>query len=82
MYMQSDGYLLVNSIKDVINKFCLLSFSHDLHCPIYNSFLVYCRELAPGTISLTGDRATTVNMIRTIPVKPMEHGNIFTYLIL
>ena len=23
----------------------------------YNSFLVYCRELAPGTISLTGDRA-------------------------
>ena len=23
----------------------------------YNSFLVYCRELAPGTVSLTGDRA-------------------------
>ena len=24
---------------------------------IYNSFLVYCRELALGTVSLTGDRA-------------------------
>ena len=23
----------------------------------YNLFLVYCRELAPGTVSLTGDRA-------------------------
>ena len=23
----------------------------------YNSFLVYCRELAPGIVSLTGDRA-------------------------
>ena len=23
----------------------------------YNTFLVYCRELAPGTVSLTGDRA-------------------------
>ena len=33
---------------------------------IYNSFLVYCRELAPTTVSLTGDRATTVYMIRTI----------------
>ena len=31
----------------------------------YNDFNVYCRELAPGTVSLTGDmahtRATTVN---------------------
>ena len=24
---------------------------------IYNSFLIHCRELAPGTVSLTGDRA-------------------------
>ena len=24
---------------------------------IYNAFNVYCRELAPGTASLTGDRA-------------------------
>ena len=23
----------------------------------YNPFLVYCRELAPGTVSLTGDQA-------------------------
>ena len=23
----------------------------------YNPFLVYCRELAPSTVSLTGDRA-------------------------
>ena len=23
----------------------------------YNLFLAYCRQLAPGTISLTGDRA-------------------------
>ena len=23
----------------------------------YNPFLVYCRELAPGTVGLTGDRA-------------------------
>ena len=25
--------------------------------PIYNAFNIYCRELAPGTVSLTGDRA-------------------------
>ena len=24
---------------------------------IYNPFLIYCRELAPSTVSLTGDRA-------------------------
>ena len=23
----------------------------------YNPFIVYCRELAPGSVSLTGDRA-------------------------
>ena len=28
----------------------------DMHA-IYNPFLVYCRELAPDTVSLTGDRA-------------------------
>ena len=27
------------------------------HVNLYNSFLAYCRELAPGTVSLTGDRA-------------------------
>ena len=47
-------------------NFCKLSkdkkllFSTEiLRFPVYkqyNSFLVYCRELAPGTVSLTGDR--------------------------
>ena len=27
------------------------------NCTSYNSFLVYCRELAPGTVTLTGDWA-------------------------
>ena len=37
-----------------------------------NPFLVYCRELAPGTVSLTGDRAQgdDSNMIRTIVLSP------------
>ena len=26
-------------------------------CTWYNAFNVYCRELAPGAVSLTGDRA-------------------------
>ena len=31
---------------------------HVVEKPIgYNSFLVYCRELAPGIVGLTGDRA-------------------------
>ena len=30
---------------------------HNIMHNSYNSFLVYCRELAPGTVSLTGDRA-------------------------
>ena len=29
----------------------------ELHLTLYNAFNVYCRELAPGTVSLTGDRA-------------------------
>ena len=28
----------------------------------YNAFNVYCRQLAPGTVSFTGPRATTVNI--------------------
>ena len=28
-----------------------------LELAVYNPFLVYCRELAPGTVSLTCDRA-------------------------
>ena len=30
----------------------VLTYNHT-----YNPFLVYCRELASGTVSLTGDRA-------------------------
>ena len=29
----------------------------DIHAYVYNPVLVYCRELALGTVSLTGDRA-------------------------
>ena len=28
-----------------------------MHVYYYNAFNVYCRELAPGSVSLTGDRA-------------------------
>ena len=37
----------------------LVSFhqSSRLYDVMYNPFLVYCRELAPGTVSLTDDRA-------------------------
>ena len=33
----------------------ITSYKKSMHH--YNPFLVYCRELAPGTASLTGDRA-------------------------
>ena len=29
----------------------------DKKISLYNPFLLYCRQLAPGTVSLTGDRA-------------------------
>ena len=36
---------------------CLMPIKY-LYCIVKNNpFLVYCRELAPGTVSLTGDRA-------------------------
>ena len=31
--------------------------NNKISLPTYNAFNVYCRELAPGTVSLTGDRA-------------------------
>ena len=34
-----------------------ITFPFGVLCQVYNPFLVYCRELAPGTVSLTGDRA-------------------------
>ena len=36
------------------NKFCTKEKKNTCN---YNAFNVYCRVLAPGTISLTGDRA-------------------------
>ena len=43
-----------------MSRLILTSFAIDVtNFPInmYNPFLVYCRELAPCTVSLTGDRA-------------------------
>ena len=41
-----------------ISVLCLLCFRASLFIDVlYNPFLVYCRELAPGPVSLTGDRA-------------------------
>ena len=38
---------------------------------LYNDFNVNCRELTPGTSSLTGDsaRTMTVNNVRTVPIR-------------
>ena len=47
-------YLIV-SIPDLCTITYFYCYSH---CgSLYNPFLVYCHELAPGTVSLTGDRA-------------------------
>ena len=53
-------YMNMRKMKDLIS----LSIGMDqtiIYRPpdksVYNPFLVYCRELAPGTVSLTGDRA-------------------------
>ena len=43
---------IVLYVKQPSNKIVLYPEAH-----YYNPFLVYCRELAPGTVSLTGDRA-------------------------
>ena len=42
----------------------------------YNDFNVYWRELAPGTVCLTGDRATTVNNGLTV-VKSSNRPRVF-----
>ena len=48
-------------VKDIIyygkSFFVYFDFKLTHKSADYNSFLVYCRELAPGTVSLTGDRA-------------------------
>ena len=36
----------------------MMNISMAVYC--YNAFNVYCRELAPGTVSLTGDRAQDI----------------------
>ena len=43
------------AIQDDIKQF--QNYTWLMNMPAYNAFNVYCRELAPGTVSLTGDRA-------------------------
>ena len=44
-------YKVISDLES-IDHLCIISSSG-----VYNPFLVYCRELAPVTVSLTGDRA-------------------------
>ena len=43
----------MNYFKCYLYMFCVCK----INVSPYNPFLVYCRELALGTVSLTGDRA-------------------------
>ena len=45
--------------------------------PCYNSFLVYCRELAPSTIRLTGDQAQGDNSKHDSHSNPLLHNKAF-----
>ena len=46
-------------VKDKLtDRFCFVYHLFANTRRLYNAFNVYCRELAPGTVSLTGDRAT------------------------
>ena len=45
----------ITSFHSVKITFLFVLDMHRFHC--YNAFNVYCRELAPGTVSLIGDRA-------------------------
>ena len=52
--------LLEISCHGSYNKICVLCECMNVcekQKTHYNAFNVYCRELAPGTVSLTGDRA-------------------------
>ena len=59
-WTNDNGLLSVNSIlvksmrASVARSKVNVVFSQKQH---YNPFLVYCRMLAPGSVSLTGDRA-------------------------
>ena len=45
------------SLSNCVHELYYRSLLCDKYCLYYNPFLVYCRELALGTVSLTGDRA-------------------------
>ena len=45
---------------------------------MYNPFLVYCRELAPSTVSLTGDRAQGDDSKHDSHYKPVDMQVEFT----
>ena len=52
--------LLPATLSSELYKMIFNSFQNNTwlqNMPAYNAFNVYCRELAPGTVSLTGDRA-------------------------
>ena len=54
-YVKLSIFTFVLKCLSLYRKLCIFTcFFHELR---YNPFLVYCRELAPGTVSLTGDRA-------------------------
>ena len=47
---------------------------------VYNPFLVYCRELDPGTVSLTGDRAQGDDSKHDSHYTPIDTRGIFALL--
>ena len=59
-HFESIYHLCINPIRSRVSasgvyKVIIIVNKRLCHC--YNSFNVYCRELAPGIVSLTGDRA-------------------------
>ena len=48
---------LLSNCKQSITSLSLLAGRIVNSTLMYNPFVVYCRELAPGIVSLTGDRA-------------------------
>ena len=48
----------------------------------YNPFLVYCRELAPSTVSLTGDRAQGDDSKHDLHYNYLRPSNNYRQLIL
>ena len=56
MYRGVTGIIIYNSAGSVAPVSVNID-NNRRDCSRYNPFLVYCRELAPGAVSLTGDRA-------------------------